>query len=99
MVHGGCVYILVNVHHTVFYVGVTSDLFSRVTEHKEKIHPFSFTAKYHVSKLVYYETFYSIEEAIEREKQIKKYSRVRKVALIVNFNPEWRDMYEDIKYW
>ena len=99
MVHGGCVYIFVNVHHTVFYVGVTADLYSRSTDHKEKINPKSFTARYNVSKLVYYEAFYSIEEAIAREKQIKKYSRSKKIALIVSFNPEWKDLYEDIKFW
>jgi putative endonuclease len=55
MVHGGCVYIMTNKHHTVFYTGVTSDLFSRVTEHKEKIYPKSFTFRYNVFKLVYYE--------------------------------------------
>lgn len=99
MIHGGCVYILSNLYHTVFYVGVTADLFTRITEHKEKIYPYSFTAKYQVNKLIYYETFYSIEEAIEREKQIKKYSRIKKVALIMKFNPEWRDLYEEIKYW
>jgi len=99
MVHGGCVYILVNIHHTVFYVGVTADLFSRVIEHKEKINPNSFTAKYQVNKLVYYETYYSIEEAIEREKHLKKYSRIKKVALIRNFNPHWKDLIDDIKNW
>jgi putative endonuclease len=99
MIRGGCVYILVNPHHTVFYVGVTSDLYSRVTEHKGKIHSKGFTAKYNVNKLVYYEAFYSIEEAIDREKQMKKYSRAKKVALIVKFNPQWKDLYEVIKYW
>ena len=92
-------YILVNVHHTVFYVGVTADLYSRTTEHKEKINPRSFTARFNVNQLVYYETFYSIEEAIEREKQIKKYSKAKKAALIVKFNPEWRDLYDEIKFW
>ena len=99
MVHGGCAYILVNVHHTVFYVGVTADLYARATDHKEKSNPKSFTARYNVNQLVYYEAFYSIEEAIEREKQIKKYSRSKKIALIVRFNPEWKDLYEEIKFW
>jgi putative endonuclease len=99
MIKGGCVYILVNVHHTVFYTGVTSDLYSRTTEHREKVFPESFTAQYNVFKLVYYEGFHSIEEAIDREKQIKKYSRFKKVQLIVKQNPEWKDLYDVIKYW
>jgi putative endonuclease len=99
MVHGGCIYIMVNAHHTVFYTGVTSDLFSRVSEHKERIHPKSFTFRYNVFKLVYYESFYSIEEAIAREKQVKVYSRAKKIALIVKQNPEWIDLYEEIKKW
>ncbi len=99
MVHGGCVYIMVNNHHTVFYTGVSSDLFSRVTEHKEKIYPKSFTAKYNITKLVYYESFYLIEEAIVREKQVKVYSRAKKIALIEKQNPEWKDLYEEIKKW
>ncbi len=99
MVRGGCVYILVNSRHTVFYVGVTSDLYARVAQHREKAYPRSFTAKYNVSKLVYYETFYSIEEAIDREKQIKTYSRIKKIELIVTLNPEWNDLYDIVKYW
>ncbi len=99
MVHGGCVYIMTNKHHTVFYTGVTSDLFSRVTEHKEKIYPKSFTSRYNVFKLVCYESFYSIEEAIVREKQVKGYSRAKKIALIEKQNPEWKDLHEEIKQW
>ena len=90
---------MVNVHHTVFYTGVTADLYTRITEHKEKIHRYSFTAKYNIIKLVYFESFISIEEAIEREKQVKKYSRYKKVALIVKLNPEWKDLYDEVKYW
>ena len=70
MIRGGCVYIMVNVHHTVFYTGVTADLYTRITEHKEKIHRYSFTAKYNIFKLVYFESFISIEEAIEKGKKI-----------------------------
>lgn len=90
---------MTNRHHTVFYTGVTSDLFSRATEHKEKIYPKSFTARYNIFKLIYYESFYSIEEAIPREKQIKVYSRAKKIALIEKQNPEWKDLYEEIKQW
>jgi putative endonuclease len=99
MVHGGCVYIATNKNHTVFYVGVTSDLISRIVEHKEKIYQNSFTARFNIDKLVYYEAFTSVEEAIEREKVIKKYSRWKKVKLITGLNPQWRDLYEEIKYW
>ncbi len=99
MVHGGCVYIMVNLRHTVFYTGVTSDLVARISEHKNKIYPNSFTCRYNITKLVYYESFYSIEEAIEREKQIKKYSRFKKVRLVISQNPEWRDLYEEISRW
>jgi putative endonuclease len=97
--YGGAIYILVNAHHTVFYTGVTADLVTRITEHREKQNLVSFTAKYNVTKLVYYERFHSIEEAIAREKQVKKYSRFKKVQLIVKLNTEWKDLYEDIKYW
>lgn len=69
MVYGGCTYIMVNKHHTVFYVGVTSDLYGRTTQHKEKFYPESFTAQYNVDKLVYYELLGTIQEAIAREKQ------------------------------
>ena len=99
MVHGGCVYILVNNRHTVFYVGVTSDLYARITQHREKTNPRSFTARYNVSKLVYYESLYSIKEAIAREKQLKTCSRIKKIELIIRFNPEWNDLYDIVKYW
>lgn len=90
---------MTNVHHTVSYTGVTADLYSRITEHREKAYPKSFTAKYNVVKLVYYESFYSIEEAINREKQVKVYSRSKKIALIEKLNPDWKDLYDEIKYW
>jgi putative endonuclease len=64
---GGAIYILVNAHHAVFYTGVTADFNTRITEHREKKVPLSFTAKYNATKLVYYERFHSIDEAIARE--------------------------------
>ena len=88
----GYVYILTNDNNTVLYTGVTSDLEERVKEHKEKFHPGSFTAKYNIRKLVYYERFDSIGQAIKREKQIKAGSRKRKLDLIARRNPEWRDL-------
>jgi putative endonuclease len=99
MVHGGCVYIVVNKNHTVFYTGVTSDLYSRIVEHREKLNPSSFTSRYNIHKLVYYESFYSIDEAIDHEKQIKKYSRFKKVQLVNSLNPEWNDLFEEVSKW
>ena len=94
---GGAVYILNN---TTLYTGVTSDLITRVLEHKEKVYPKSFTAKYNISKLVYYESFHSIEEAISREKQIKAGSRKKKIILIESLNPRWIDLFVEIeKLW
>jgi putative endonuclease len=96
---GGCVYIMTNDRRTVLYVGVTSDLHARVVEHKEKVYPQSFTSKYNAFNLIYYETFFSIEEAIDREKQIKKYSHLKKVKLIIAKNPAWKDLFDVVKYW
>ena len=87
---------MTNTHHTAFYTGVTSMLFSRITEHKDKLYPKSFTAKYNIEKLVYFEGFHSIEEAIAREKQVKKYRREKKIALIMSINPDWKDLYCEI---
>ncbi|MDW3210447.1 MAG: GIY-YIG nuclease family protein [Reichenbachiella sp.] len=97
MIKGGAVYIMTNKHHTVFYTGVTSDLNSRVFEHQTKLYPNSFTAKYNINKLVYYEGFHSIEEAIDREKQVKKYRREKKIALIESINPQWIDLYDSLE--
>ncbi len=99
MEKGGAVYILTNKNKTTLYVGVTSELVTRVIEHKTKKDPKCFTAKYNVNALVYYELFHSIEEAIAREKQIKAGSRRKKEELINNFNPERRDLWDDIKDW
>ena len=87
------VYILFNRRNGTLYTGVTSFLKRRVYEHKKKLHPESFTVKYDVDKLGYFEEFVSIKEAIEREKQIKGGSRVSKIALIEGMNPEWKDLF------
>ena len=71
----------------------------RVYEHKNKLHPDSFTAKYQLNKLIYYEKFHRIEEAIGREKQIKGGSRKNKMEIINAFNPEWKDLYEEVMQW
>ena len=78
---------------------MTSDLVSRITEHREKVHPKSFAARYNLTKLVYYEGFLSIEEAIEREKQLKAGPKKQKVKLIEAMNPLWKDLFDEIKYW
>ena len=87
------VYILTNRNHTVLYTGVTGDLIRRVYEHKNHADPNSFTAKYKTHKLVYYETTNDVKSAIEREKQIKSWSRERKIALVFEMNPTWYDLY------
>ena len=89
-----CIYIMTNKNNYVLYTGVTSNLFKRVAEHKDKVVA-GFTSSYNVSKLVYYEEHETIEEAIAREKQIKGGSRQKKIDLINNLNPEWRDLYDD----
>ena len=88
------VYILFSRRNGTLYTGVTSSLKRRVYEHKTKLHPNSFTAKYNVDKLGYYEEYVSIKDAIEREKQIKGGSRADKLALIESMNPNWEDLYD-----
>ncbi len=82
------VYILTNWNNKVMYIGVTSDLNKRLYEHKNKLVK-GFTKKYNVDKLVYYETSLDIRSAIEREKQLKKWRREKKNALVMSMNPEW----------
>ncbi|RZK55233.1 MAG: GIY-YIG nuclease family protein [Pedobacter sp.] len=93
MERGGCVYILTNYSHTVLYIGVTSDLYARIIEHKEKFYPNSFSAKFNCNKLVYYEQFSTIEEAIGKEKQLKNWKRAWKINLINSENPNWEDLF------
>ena len=100
MKKGGWVYIMTNTHNTTLYIGVTSNLAGRVMEHKQSFYPKSFTAKYNLHKLVYHESFDTIEEAIEREKQLKAGSRKKKIQLIEGINKDWGDLFErDVKYW
>jgi putative endonuclease len=89
------VYIMTNKRNTVLYTGVTSNLIKRVYEHKEKLVE-GFTKKYNINKLVYYEVFDDITNAITREKQIKAGSRRKKIELIESVNKEWKDLYEDL---
>jgi len=87
------VYILTNKYCTVLYTGVTNNLIRRVYEHKEHLDKKSFTAKYNVDRLVYFEETSDVRAAIEREKQIKSWSRDRKTSLIMEKNPKWLDLY------
>lgn len=95
---GGYVYILSNIYNTTLYVGVTSQLGVRIRQHKEKFYPNSFSARYNCCKLVYYKFFDTILEAIAEEKRIKGGSRGQKEKLIKSMNPEWRDLYEEVKF-
>ena len=86
------VYILTNKNNTVLYTGVTNNLIRRIAEHKAGLGG-KFTKKYNAHKLIYYETYESIESAIVREKQIKAGSRQKKIDLIVSMNKDWEDLY------
>jgi len=91
MLHNNYVYILANQYSHTLYIGVTSNLTRRICEHKCK--QFSgFTEKYNVDTLVYYECFGSIEDALRREKQIKGWTRAKKIALIEENNPDWLEL-------
>jgi len=89
------IYILTNSTNKVLYIGVTSNLINRITEHKEGVFEKSFTNRYNIHKLVYFEEFDNILDAIDREKQLKKGSRQKKTELIQTLNPEWNDLYID----
>lgn len=86
------VYIMTNRSHTL-YTGVTNDLQRRVYEHKHKLVP-GFTEKYNITHLVYFEETPDVQAALTREKQIKGWLRAKKIALIEDANPEWRDLSE-----
>ena len=86
------VYILTNYRNTVLYVGVTSDLGKRIRQHKNGSFKNAFTTRYKITKLVYYELFVCIDDAIAREKLLKAGSRQKKLDLINNRNPEWNDL-------
>ena len=99
MERGGVVYIMTNLNNTTLYIGVTSDLSTRIQDHRINKYPNSFTSRYKLYKLVYYELFHSIEEAIGREKQLKAGNRQRKIHLIEGINPDWKDLYDEVKKW
>jgi len=79
-------------HRKVLYIGVTTEFAARVSQHKSGRFENSFTSRYKVDRLVYYETYSRIVDAIAREKQLKGWLRIRKVALIVENNPDWKDL-------
>ena len=90
------IYICTNKRNTVLYVGITSKLLERIQQHKEKQDKNSFTAKYNIDKLVYYEECGDAYIAISREKQIKAGSRKKKIELVESINLGWKDLTEDM---
>jgi len=91
------VYILANRRNGTIYIGVTSNLFNRTFQHKLKENIKSFTAKYNVYKLVYYEEYACIQDAIQKEKQLKRWNRQWKIELIEKHNPTWSDLFENMQ--
>ena len=89
----GYTYITTNKNNTVLYTGATSDLNYRAESHKTKKYKNAFSARYNADKLVWYEEFETIAEALKREKQLKAGSRQKKIDLINGMNPEWKDLY------
>lgn len=86
------VYILTNKSNSVLYIGVTNNLRRRLQEHQNCLHPDSFTARYNIHKLVYYEVADRPMVAISREKELKGWVRYRKVDLVQSMNPDWKDL-------
>ena len=89
-----CVYLLAAASHSTFYTGVTSDLVARMWQHRTEAHN-SFTARYGVKRLVWFEMHDTVDAAIRREKQIKRWARQWKYDLVNSANPRWRDLAED----
>ncbi len=93
--HRYYVYLLTNRNNKVMYVGVTSDLVRRIHQHRTRAVP-GFTARYNLHKLVYFEETADVHAAIARERQIKKWRREKKNALVDRMNPQWRDLWEEL---
>ncbi|MGJ8547866.1 GIY-YIG nuclease family protein [Winogradskyella wichelsiae] len=91
------IYIITNKKDGVLYIGETKNLKKRIYQHKNKVHPTTFSARYNLDKLVYSEEFETKEEAKLREKQMKKWNRDWKIELIEEQNSEWLDLYNKIK--
>ena len=90
-------YILASKRNGTLYIGVTNNLYSRILQHKLKTNKKSFTARYNTDKLVYYEEYQNIQDAIVREKELKRYKRQWKIELIEKNNPAWRDFFKDME--
>ncbi|WP_445956036.1 GIY-YIG nuclease family protein [Yeosuana sp.] len=90
------VYIITNKPNDVLYIGFTKGLKKRIYQHKNKVHPSTFSARYNLDKLIYFEYFETENEAKSREKQIKKWNREWKIELIEKENPYWKDLYNDL---
>ena len=90
------VYIMASYKNGSIYTGLTSDLTGRVWEHKNKVHPKSHTAKYNITRLVYFEQFEEAEAAIDREKLIKSKTRAYRIKLIEKDNPNWSELYNSL---
>ena len=90
-----CVYMMASGRNGTLYIGVTSDLLSRVWQHKNNAVE-GFTKKYEAHQLVWYEPHENMESAILREKALKKWNRIWKLRLIEQFNPDWLDLYEQL---
>ncbi len=95
MKSGGYVYILTNKPMGTLYIGSTTDLVGRIWQHKNKSIP-GFTSKYNIDKLVYYEWHDSLNDMVLRERQLKKWNRNWKYRLIIQKNPDWNDLYNDV---
>ncbi len=91
------VYIITNRPKGVLYIGLTKNLKRRIYQHKKKVHPKTFSARYNLNKLVYFEAFESKEEALTRERRMKKWNRDWKIELIEKNNPNWKDLYTQLK--
>lgn len=90
------VYIMTNAHHTVLYIGATIDLVRRTRQHREHYYRKSFTDRYNVEKLIWFEYCDDMKTAFLRERQLKGWTRIKKEKLINAMNPSWRDLYETI---
>ncbi len=94
--HNYYIYIISNWNNKVIYIGVTNNLERRIFEHKSKLIP-GFSSKYNLNKLVYYEQYSDIRDAVIREKELKKWRREKKNKIIESMNPEWVDLSKDLK--
>ncbi|MBR4475140.1 MAG: GIY-YIG nuclease family protein [Alphaproteobacteria bacterium] len=92
----GYIYIMASAPMGTLYIGSTSDLVGRVFEHKNKVYPNSFTAKYNCNILVYYEQIDDMNNMVYRERELKKWNRNWKLRLIIQKNPDWKDLYPEV---